>query len=344
MAEQRIQLYGSELVPEPSATDSAVDEHVLFIPSGLITQQMLAGYEGYTGEGVRIAIIDTGLTPRTAQFDPEEYELHKVRGLTKRDWHGHGTHVASLIGGDLLESPYGPLQGIAPDAEVVSIKAFNPLGLGNPYHLMNAMQLAVDLDCHIINISSGGKLVVPFDELPEHRFMAEHQERFFVCAAGNRGEEWGVASPGASPYSICVGSTSLTDGDVSHFSARGPNGAYYKNRPDEWEEEYKQYGEDAIKPDVVAPGGGRSVKGERPIEVITSSMSGWYEAFYDKDYDNIGHAQGTSQSAPFVSGLLANLLQAGVITSPGGFKDALMQQGRKDLEMGHGVPTMGMFF
>lgn len=344
MAEQRIQLYGSELNPRPIVNVNAQSEHVRFIPSGLVVQQMLAGYESFTGAGVRIAVIDTGLTPKTVQFDPDEYETHKVRGLTKRDWHGHGTHVASLIGGDLMDSPYGPLQGIAPDAELVSIKAFNPLGLGNSFHLLNAMQLAVDLDCHIINISSGGQLVVPFDELPEHNFMAEHQDRFFVCAAGNRGKEWSVASPGASPYAIAVGSMSMTDQDLSHFSSRGPNGAYYSRHPDEWDAAIRIFGEDALKPDVIAPGGGRAVKGDRPIEVITSSMSGWFEAFYDTDYDNIGHAQGSSQATPFVSGLLANLLQAGAITSPDGFKDALMRNSRKDLKAGYGIPTMEMFF
>ena len=75
---------------------------------------------------------------------------------------------------------------------------------------------------------------------------------------------------------------------------------------------YDQYGDDLIKPDVVAPGGGRKERGRRPIEVITSSMSGWYEGYYDARYDSYGGAQGTSQAAPLVSGLVALLREEGL--------------------------------
>ena len=51
-----------------------------------------------------------------------------MKGWSGADWHGHGTHIASLIGGDAIQTPYGTFEGVAPDAQILSIKAFDVTG------------------------------------------------------------------------------------------------------------------------------------------------------------------------------------------------------------------------
>ena len=339
-----IQTEGFELEPSPAPRLVTRPKDIQRIPSSTPVKTLVDRATDATGEGSRIGIIDTGLTPKTKQWRLQEPHRTKVRGFTVKDWHGHGTHISSLAAGAPLESPYGFLTGIAPGAEIVSIKAFNPAGWTSTKSILEGMQVAVDLECDIINISSGS---IQYDGLhadAEHEFMAEHQdEHIFVAAAGNTAREWGITEPAVSPHSIAVGSLSLLDNALSYFSATGPQGQYYEERPEEYEEAYRTYGEDLIKPDVVAPGGGRSERGRRPIEVITSSMSGWYEGYYDARYDNFGGAQGTSQAVPLVSGLVALLREEGLVRTGADFKQALARSATKQPDIGYGLPTLSRF-
>jgi len=232
---------------------------------------------------------------------------------------------------------------MAPDVELISIKAYNYAGLSNTGRLLEAMELAVEYDCDIINISSGGQQNDRVDNLLETQMIANHSDRFWVCAAGNSGQEWGISTPALCPDSIAVGSVSMTDSEISHFSARGPQGRWYEINQDEYREDLETYGDLLIKPDVVAPGGGRAEKGDRPMELITSSMSGWFDGFYDASYDGIGSAQGTSQAAPFVSGLIALLLEGDIISTPTDFKRILASQRDKQSDVGWGIPFFSRF-
>tara|TARA_Y100000310_G_scaffold171070_1_gene171219 strand:+ start:1519 stop:2706 length:1188 start_codon:yes stop_codon:yes gene_type:complete len=339
-----VQTEGSELEPSPSPRLVTRAKDIRRIPSSTAVQTLVDRPTEATGAGSRIAVIDTGLTAKTDQWRHQTPKREKVRGLTVRDWHGHGTHVASLAAGAPVESPYGFLTGIAPDAEIVSIKAFNPAGWTSTKSVLEGMKAAVELECDIINISSGS---IQYDGIhadAEHDFIAEHQDdHIFVAAAGNTAREWGITQPAVSPHSIAVSSVSLSDNGLSYFSATGPQGEYYQYRPEEYEEMYSQYGDDLIKPDVVAPGGGRKERGRRPIEVITSSMSGWYEGYYDARYDSYGGAQGTSQAAPLVSGLVALLREEGLVGTGADFKRTLAGSATKNPDIGYGLPTLSRF-
>lgn len=341
-ARQFIHIYGTESEPLPGFQLNTREQSITRIPSSAVVAEMIDCPTDLTGEGVRVAVIDTGVVSKTPQFQHKPPEAHRVRGFTNRDFMGHGTHTCTLVGGNAYQTEYGILEGIAPGAQIVSIKAFNPVGVSATYYILKAMHKAVELGCHIINISSGGRQVDAVDELAEHQFMAAHPEQIFVCSAGNAGDEWGIATPAVSPAAITVGSLSMLDNDLSHFSSRGPQGEWYMENEDIYNEDLAIYGDDLLKPDCVAPGGGRSVRGERPIEVITSSMHGWFEGFYDGKYDGIGGAQGTSQSAPFVSGLIALLLEARVIKTAADFKRKLATR-RKDINIGYGLPVLSRF-
>jgi hypothetical protein len=103
---------------------------------------------GWTGNGVKVGIIDTGVTMdhpdlRIAggvSFVSESYE----------DDEGHGTHVAGIIGA--MDNEIGVV-GIAPEAELYAIKSLNSAGIGILSDVIAGINWAVENDMDIVNLS-----------------------------------------------------------------------------------------------------------------------------------------------------------------------------------------------
>ncbi|WP_030228162.1 S8 family serine peptidase, partial [Actinoalloteichus caeruleus] len=143
---------------------------------------------GYTGEGVTIAVLDSGYDPEHPDFadavteavdfvDPEGSAL---------DEDGHGTHVAGTVAG----------RGTASGAAASDAVAVN-LSLGG-WHSdgTDPMSLAVNA-------------------------LTEDTGTLFVIAAGNFGAYESVSSPAAADAALAVGSVTKSD-ELSDFSSRGP--------------------------------------------------------------------------------------------------------------------------
>lgn len=80
---------------------------------------------GYTGDGVKIAVVDTGIDSTHPEFDGKTingYDFASSSTGYGKDEHGHGTHVASIIAGD---NDGSGMQGIAYDATLYSYKTDN---------------------------------------------------------------------------------------------------------------------------------------------------------------------------------------------------------------------------
>lgn len=339
-SQYKIQVEGSETEPYPEPIMFPNKKTITYIPSSDIVELMVDRHTEATGAGIKVGIIDTGLTLSGPQWRHTNPERHRVKGYTNRDWHGHGTHVSSLVGGAPADTEYGLLSGIAPGVEIVSIKAFNPAGTSDSEGILRGMKKAIELECDIVNISSGSEQVDDVDNMEEHKLMKENPNVIFVCAAGNGGETWAVTAPGCSPYAISVGSVSFNDADLSYFSNLGPQGEWYRERQDAYIEDLNKYGQDFEKPDFVAPGGGRAERGMRPIEVITSSGGGWYGAYYDGRRDGFMSAQGTSQAAPMVTGIIALLMEEGKVKTAA---DVRKYFHSKREGWGYGLPLLSKF-
>ncbi|WP_186763221.1 S8 family peptidase [Lentzea tibetensis] len=226
---------------------------------------------GYTGKGVKVAVVDTG-------YDHAHPDLKNVvaekdfSGDGVQDGNGHGTHVASTVAGSGAASN-GKYRGVAPDASLVIAKALDNDGGGSLSDVIDAVEWAADEGAKVISMSLGTS--EPSDGTDDLALAVNRISRekgvLFVVAAGNEGADMSIGTPGAADAALTVGSVSKQD-VLSKFSSRGP-----------------RFGDFAVKPDVTAPG-----------EEIVAARAG---------HGDYVAGTGTSMATPHVSGAAALLAQ-----------------------------------
>ena len=280
------------------------------------------------GKGVRVAVIDTGSNKLCVNTLSDNIEEYTIISEPPFDLCGHGSHVCNTIFGNPWDTKYGHTCGGAPNSNKVSIKALNILGKGSTSSLLKATELAIQSGSKVINMSLGGPLQGnPIDQDLECRIVNDASKKgiIFVVAAGNSGSKlYSIGSPGGALNALTVGSVSHTDKDrPSCFSSRLQSG-WYHDRPDEMEYHLKKYKDDFIKPDCVAYGGGASIRNNKYTEHICSISTGWMDSLYDKTFGDMSTLlHGTSQSTPFVSGIVACAVSDGIIDNVFDIKRAL---------------------
>ncbi len=136
-----------------------------------------------TGQGVKVAVIDTGIAPHP--------DLNIKKGVSfvnytksAADDHGHGTHVAGIIAAG--QQTQG-LKGIAPDVELYAIKVLDKNGNGYHSDVIQGIQWAIEHEIDIINLSIGGFESSTFLEEALNEAYEEHNI-LIVAAAGNNGQ------------------------------------------------------------------------------------------------------------------------------------------------------------
>ncbi len=154
---------------------------------------------GYTGSGVKVAVIDTGV--KLNHEDLKNVTALKVSTLsTLEDTHGHGTHVCGLVGATANNGKGGT--GVAPNAAIYSIKAANPDGTFDTDAVWEALSIADSNGVDIINMSLGG---ASYNEVYEDKIKALEAKGIAVfCATGNEATSaW--AYPASYEGSIGIG-------------------------------------------------------------------------------------------------------------------------------------------
>lgn len=316
------------------------------IPTGVVRESLKVPEDNMIG--LVVGLIDTGITPTHPQFNLNvRIEGLSVTGEPFLDGQGHGMWVSTAAFGGPFQTPFGMCRGIAsPDAgrggKIVHVKALSNLGAGTTDGIMKAIEMCLERGCKVISMSLGSELQGGVDQDPLCRLITQYQNSaVFVVAAANSGPDpWTIGSPAASPGALCVGAMSLMDYAVSWFSSRGPNGAWYRDHPDDWTCDLQRYGEALIKPDIVMPGGGRALKEATPDEVLYSGVSGWFDGFYDMVPNLFEGMHGTSQSAPLAAGLIALALDRGTLPAGQGAAAVRAIMSRlqvKNPESGYGV-------
>jgi serine protease AprX len=259
--------------------------------------------QGFRGRGVAVAVIDTGVAPHR-DLGARLTAFHDlVNGRTRPyDDHGHGTHVAGILAGDGSDAG-GRHAGMAPEASVVAVKAFDHRGKARASTVIQAIQWAVAnrqrLGIRILNLSAAGRARESYrdDPLAQAVEAACRAGLLTVVAAGNEGPGAStIGSPGHAPGALTVGAADdrgtvdCQDDRVADLSSRGPT---VDGLP---------------KPDLVAPGVG-----------ITSLAPG------ERGYLT---RSGTSMAAPMVSGAAALLLSARPDTQAPVLRQALVAGAR----------------
>lgn len=140
--------------------------------------------QGYSGQGTKIAVIDTGCC--TTHPDLKN-NIIGGKNFTNEgtvddysDKNGHGTHCAGIICGN------GHIYGIAPNANLLILKVLENDGNGNLQNVVNALNYAIDQKVDIISMSLGCKQNIK--ELYDAIKRAIDNNILVVSACGNEGD------------------------------------------------------------------------------------------------------------------------------------------------------------
>lgn len=234
---------------------------------------------GYTGKGVRIALLDTGvflhrnLGQRIVLF--KDY----VNNMSKSyDDNGHGTHIAGILCGKGKQSEQN-FSGMAPEAELLVFKILDKNGNGSTDKALSALDWIIQnhkiWNIKLLNFSMG---YLPNANPILQKMLLDKLELLWeegvtiVTAAGNNGpKENTITVPGVSRKVITVGSSDDYISNGTSYGSRGPTACCI------------------VKPEILAPG----------TDILSlSNKQGQYE-----------RKSGTSMSVPIVCGALALVLE-----------------------------------
>jgi type VII secretion-associated serine protease mycosin len=170
-----------------------------------------------TGEGVVVAVVDTGVSahPDLAGRLLTGYDF-VGRDTDATDGHGHGTHVAGIVAA-VADNEIG-VAGAAPGAMILPVRVLDDGGSGSWFTVANGITWAADNGADVINLSLGGtSRSATITQAVEY---ARSRGVVVVVSAGNDGDSGTISWPGAEPGVIAVAAAAST-GTIASFSSRG---------------------------------------------------------------------------------------------------------------------------
>jgi serine protease AprX len=286
---------------------------------------------GYTGRGVDVALIDTGVSPVAGLDGPGKIINGPDLSLESQnpafrylDTNGHGTFMAGIIAGHdaNLTTPYGgapaaAFRGVAPDARIVNVKVGVADGGTDVSQVIAAIDWVVQhrndngLNIRVINLSYGtdSNQAYGVDPLSYAVEQAWKQGIFVVAATGNDGyvrHTGTLTNPAYDPKIFAVGASdsmctaTISDDIVPAFSSTGSN---------------------TRTPDVVAPG----------THIVSLRVPGSYidqnhpEGLVD---DRFFRGSGTSEAAAFIAGAAALAIEQHPDITPDQLKKMFLSTSR----------------
>lgn len=255
---------------------------------------------GSTGKGVRVGIVDTGIDSSHPDLVGRILATRDFTGEGDTDNHGHGTHVAGIIGGTGTQSG-GKYRGVAPDCLYVIGKVLKGDGSGRMSDVIAGLEFVAEQHVQVVNLSLGGGANCDGTDALSVACDSIVDQGIAVCvAAGNSGPASGkLGAPGCAKKVITIGATDKQDG-IADYSSRGPTS------------------DGREKPDLVFPG-----SSIHSCRAKNTSMGQPIDDFYTT-------ASGTSMATPHATGSCALMFQANPKLTPQQIKDGLMSTA-KDL-------------
>ncbi len=281
--------------------------------------------QGYTGAGIDVAIIDSGVAPVYGLMNPAKVvngpdlsfdsQNESMRYL---DGYGHGTHMAGIIAGrdELAPSSITGSDGqyfflgMAPDARIVNVKVAASNGAVDVSQVIAGIDWVVQhrndngLNIRVLNLSFGttGNQSYTIDPLAYAVEAAWNHGIVVIAATGNDGNSYPVRNPAYDPFVIAVGA-------VDPMGTATPR--------DDVIPSFSNCGTGNRTTDVVAPG--RSIVSLRD-----------YGSFIDQAHPEavagfrFFRGSGTSQAAAVVSGGVALLIEERPELTPDQVKNLLV--------------------
>lgn len=297
---------------------------------------------GFTGAGIGVAVIDSGINDSHPDLWDSTHTTSRVvyhqdftgtpttnSNGASYDLYGHGTHVAGIIAGNGYLSG-GRYAGVAPDATLIDLRALDANGSGTDSTVIAAIQQAIALknvyNIRVINLSLGRGIPASYtqDPLCQAVEAAWNNGIVVVVAAGNLGRlsVYGsngfgtITAPGNDPYVITVGATK-SNGSTS--PAAETKASYSSKGPTTYDH--------VLKPDIMAPGNdvvslaapGATLEASYPSDIVTGTDG-------NADYFTLS---GTSMATPAVAGAAALMLEEQNTLTPDQVKARLMKTAYK---------------
>ncbi|MCR6095474.1 S8 family serine peptidase [Salipaludibacillus agaradhaerens] len=192
-----------EIIPEESFSPEMMDS-APFIGAPEVWEEY-----GITGDGVTVAIIDTGVdyTHPDLEHAFGDYKGYDFVDNDDDPQEGagqyHGTHVAGTVAAN------GQIKGVAPDASLLAYRTLGPQG-GTTADVVAAIELAYKDGVDIMNLSLGNSINDPDFATSLALDWAMEEGVVAVTSNGNSGpDNWTVGSPATSREAISVGATQL---------------------------------------------------------------------------------------------------------------------------------------
>ena len=286
-----------------------------------VTGADLAWEQGELGDGVSVAVIDTGIAmhpslmkgPNGRPRSPVVGWVDFVEGKRAPvDPNGHGTHIAGIIA-DATTGEDGEYNGMAPAARLVGVRVLDRTGAGDYEKVIRGIQWVIRnkdrYNIKVMNLSLHSLVQSPYwaDPMNQAVMRAWAEGITVVVAAGNSGPSpMTISVPGNTPYVITVGAftdnytpADWNDDYLAEFSSAGPTLDGF------------------VKPDLMAPG----------AHITSTMMPGSYIArHHEANWVNglYFSMAGTSQAAAVASGAAALVLSQHPDLSPDQVKYRLM--------------------
>ena len=285
------------------------------------------------GQGIGVAVIDSGINPNGDLYtnmginrQVADIRFNSDYNQSPSDGYGHGTHVASIVGGDGSKSS-GKYIGVAPMVNIINVKVSNDDGSTMMKDVVQGLQWVFEnkgkYNIRVVNLSLNSVVAESYNTSP---LDAAAEILWFngvvvVASSGNKGNG-AIYPPANDPFVITVGAVddkgtaTIADDKLASFSAYGnsENGS--------------------VKPDLVAPGTNIIAR----IVNLNMGLAGSHPA--NKVGSQYFRMSGTSMAAPMVSGAVALLLQDEPTLNPDQVKYRLMTTANKTWT-GYNASTVG---
>ncbi len=305
-------------------------------PVSTVVEANMLHEAGITGEGVTVAIIDTGFLATSAlnmggngllrvlaQYDAVADAgalVNDEASVISDDDSGHGAHITSIIANS-AQNATGEFLGIAPDVNLMLVKAFSADGAASYADVIRAIDKVIEykdsLNIRVLNLSFYSTPQSHYWEDPVAQAVMRAWDAgiVVVTGAGNTGPNpLSIGVPGNVPYVITVGAITdnytpfdTSDDYIPPFSSAGPT--------------YDGF----VKPEIVAPGA--HVLG---LVGPSSTLAQAYPQFALAN--NFFSLSGTSMATAVTSGIVALMLEADPTLSPDDVKCRLIDTARTALD------------